>query len=236
MVRGCSEWGGSNIGSRRSAIRLPIDLPSRRPERVDNLPRKLHTCMGLFWIDPSGLDGTAFCVKMPNRERKMRDMNKRNYRVASVLLALVGVLSYTGCGQKAPRQKPTAEQPDDKQDSPVVKSSVEKTVKPRVDPKRLVGRWLRHDGGYTIAIKGVSKGGALSAAYFNPNPINVETATFSHDGTKLKVFIKLQDKGYPGSIYDLVYDPENDVLIGKYFLAAQRQEFPVGFQRTPERK
>ena len=163
-------------------------------------------------------------------------MNKRNYRVASVLLALAGGLSWTGCGQKAPHQKPTAQQPDDGQDKPVAKSGVEKTVKPRVDPQRLVGRWLRHDGGYTIAIKDVSKGGALSATYFNPNPINVEVARFSHEGAKLKVFIKLQDKGYPGSTYDLVYNPENDVLVGTYFMAASRQKFPVGFQRMQEKK
>ena len=168
----------------------------------------------------------------------MRDMNNRNYRVASVLLTLVGGLSCTGCGQKAPHQKPTAQQPDDRQDKPVAKSGVdvERTVKPRVDPKRLVGRWLRHDGVYTIAIKDVSSGGALSAAYFNPNPINVETARFSHEGASLKVFVKLQDKGYPGSTYDLVYNPENDVLIGKYLLAAERREFPVGFQRMQEPK
>lgn len=163
-------------------------------------------------------------------------MNKRNYRVASVLLALAGGLSWTGCGQKAPHQKPTAQQPDDGQDKPVAKSGVEKTVKPRVDPQRLVGRWLRHDGGYVIAIKDVSSGGALNAAYFNPNPINVETAKFSHEGATLKAFIKLQDKGYPGSTYDLVYDPENDVLVGTYFLATMRQEYPVSFQRMQEPK
>ncbi len=168
----------------------------------------------------------------------MRGMNNRKYRVASVLLALAGGLSWTGCGRKAPHQKPTAQQPDDAQDRPAAKSGVdvERTLKPRVDPQRLVGRWLRHDGVYTIAIKDVSKGGALSAAYFNPNPINVETAKFSHEDAKLKVFIKLNDKGYPGSTYDLVYDPENDVLIGKYFLAGKRQEYRVGFQRMQEKK
>jgi hypothetical protein len=47
----------------------------------------------------------------------------------------------------------------------------------------------------------------------------------------VKLFIKLQDKGYPGSTYNLYYYPKKDVLAGFYYQAAIGQTFEVIFLR-----
>jgi hypothetical protein len=107
----------------------------------------------------------------------------------------------------------------------------EKKSHPQVDPKRLVGLWKRNDGNYLIKITESSRD-LLKAAYFNPNPINVETAKLSLDDRELKVFIKLNDQGYPGCIYELVYDRDQDVLVGTYFQAAKKQTYEIRFRRN----
>jgi hypothetical protein len=45
------------------------------------------------------------------------------------------------------------------------------------------------------------------------------------------LFIKLQDEGYPGSIYTLYYYAEKDALAGFYYQAAMQQTFEVVFIR-----
>ena len=97
--------------------------------------------------------------------------------------------------------------------------------------KRLVGRWLRPDGGYVIEIRGVHGDGRLDASYYNPRPINVSQAKASHKGDAVQVFIELYDEGYPGSTYDLTYNSQSDAFIGTYFQAALRQSFDVIFVR-----
>jgi len=47
----------------------------------------------------------------------------------------------------------------------------------------------------------------------------------------VKLFIKLQDKGDPGSTYTLYYYPEKDALAGFYYQAAIGQTFEVIFLR-----
>lgn len=95
----------------------------------------------------------------------------------------------------------------------------------------LVGRWLRPDGGYIIEISKIRANGRLDARYLNPRPINVSVAEASHRGDELKLFIELQDVGYPGSTYTLTYDPQRDLLAGTYFQAALQQPFEVVFVR-----
>lgn len=98
--------------------------------------------------------------------------------------------------------------------------------------QRLIGRWLRPDGGYVIEIRSVETDGTLQAAYFNPRPINVSQArAFQKDG-KPRVFIELRDAGYPGATYDLTYNAQQDMLTGVYFQPAVRQSFDVVFVRT----
>jgi hypothetical protein len=95
----------------------------------------------------------------------------------------------------------------------------------------LVGKWMRPDGGYIIAVQGVDPDGRVDAGYFNPRPINVSRAEASAEGKTIKLFLELQGMGYPGSTYELTYDPKNDVLFGIYFQAAMQQRFDVVFVR-----
>jgi hypothetical protein len=97
--------------------------------------------------------------------------------------------------------------------------------------QKLVGRWLRPDGGYVLEIRRVDAGGNIEAAYFNPRPIHVARAEASRDGSATSVFIELRDVNYPGSTYTLIYQPMNDQLKGVYFQAALKEQFEVFFMR-----
>jgi hypothetical protein len=97
---------------------------------------------------------------------------------------------------------------------------------------KLIGRWIRTDGGYAIDIKSVDPSGKIDATYSNPNPINVSKAEVSVEGSSLKIFIELRGVGYPGSTYTLMYVPAGDRITGEYFQAAIRQKFDVVFQRA----
>ena len=103
---------------------------------------------------------------------------------------------------------------------------------PKVDSKRLIGQWVRPDGGYIIEIKEIGKDGTLKAAYYNPRPINVARAEFSKKDDTLTVFIELRDVNYPGSKYNLKYDLKSDRLIGTYFQAVQGETYDVEFTRS----
>lgn len=96
---------------------------------------------------------------------------------------------------------------------------------------KVVGRWLRPDGGYVLEIRAVDSQGRLDAAYLNPNPIHVARAEAKVEEGKLTVFVELQDVNYPGSTYRLTYFPNADQLYGVYYQAALGQSFDVDFQR-----
>ncbi len=106
------------------------------------------------------------------------------------------------------------------------------TPRPKVDLQKLKGKWLRPDGGYVLDIKSVAEGGKLDASYVNPRPIHVAKAEASQVDDVVKVFIELRDVNYPGSTYDLTYDPQSDSLQGIYYQAALQQRFEVVFVRT----
>ena len=95
----------------------------------------------------------------------------------------------------------------------------------------LKGRWLRPDGGYVVEVKSVDASGKMDASYANPRRINVSKAEASRDGPAIKVFIELRDANYPGSTYNLTYDPQSDQLQGIYYQAALQQQFEVVFVR-----
>jgi uncharacterized protein (DUF2147 family) len=97
----------------------------------------------------------------------------------------------------------------------------------------LIGRWRRPDGGYVIEIRSIDAAGRIDAGYFNPRPINVARADASRDGDGLKLFIELQDVGYPGATYTLSYDPRQNVLEGLYYQPAAGQTFEVVFVPLP---
>jgi hypothetical protein len=104
-----------------------------------------------------------------------------------------------------------------------------------VDPGKLVGNWLRPDGGYVIEILDVHDQGTLNARYLNPQPINIARAEWKSEDNRLKIFILFDDVNYPGSTYTLDYFPDRDQLIGAYFQAVQQQSYYVEFIRQPSR-
>ena len=95
----------------------------------------------------------------------------------------------------------------------------------------LNGEWVRPDGGYLLRVGNARADGSVDAAYFNPNPIQVAEAGVSMWKGLKKLFVKLQDKGYPGSTYTLYYFEEKDALAGFYFQANMGQTFEVMFMR-----
>jgi len=95
----------------------------------------------------------------------------------------------------------------------------------------LIGRWLRPNGGYVLVINAVDDKGNLDAGYFNPNNINVAKAKASIEEDQIKIYVEMQDVGYPGSNYTLTYDKENDRLVGVYYHAILKQKFNIYFIR-----
>jgi hypothetical protein len=78
------------------------------------------------------------------------------------------------------------------------------------------GAWLRSDGTYRVEIEPGVGSGSVVARYFNPDPINVEAASFDDIGGQPRIEFILRDEGYPGSAYQLVFMAERRVLVGTY--------------------
>jgi len=113
----------------------------------------------------------------------------------------------------------------------VLAASGQTDALPPADLQRLEGRWVRPDGGYVLELSEIKKDGSLKALYFNPRPIKVFTAKWSDIGGKINVFVELRDINYPGSLYDLQYDPVSDRLKGTYFQAVEKQTYEIWFVR-----
>ena len=103
-----------------------------------------------------------------------------------------------------------------------------------VEPAKLIGRWLRPDGGYIIEILEVHDQGTFLARYLNPRSINIARAEWKTKDNRLKIFIEFDDVNYPGSTYTLDYFPDRDQLIGAYFQAVQQETYYVEFVRQPQ--
>lgn len=112
--------------------------------------------------------------------------------------------------------------------------SAEPAPPAEVSLDEIIGKWMRTDGQYSIVIKSVQPDGMLEAEYYNPRPINVSEAKVDRVEDAPRVFVKLQDAGYPGSTYTLILDPEKDRLIGTYFQATAKQTYQVAFIRANE--
>jgi hypothetical protein len=95
----------------------------------------------------------------------------------------------------------------------------------------LKGTWVRPDGGYTIAIKGVAENGELEAMYFNPRQLPFAKAQAAKEGELVRVSFELRAGGYDGSTYELTYDAASDRLKGIYYQAVAKQKFDVFFVR-----
>ena len=156
---------------------------------------------------------------------------------AGLLLATLGagavlVLLGTGCTKEEIDPPPLAPLPAPPPALATNVASASAQVSPEL--RKLVGRWERPDGGYILEITNVQPGGKLEAGYFNPRPINVSKAEAKHEAGATRLFIELRDTGYPGCTYNLIHDPNTDSLIGKYFQAAMREEYDVGFTRLKQ--
>jgi hypothetical protein len=79
-----------------------------------------------------------------------------------------------------------------------------------------VGTWLRADGTYRLQIEAGAVAGSVVVRYFNPEPINVERATFDEIEGQPRLEFVLRDEGYPGSAYRLIFLAERRVLVGTY--------------------
>jgi len=99
------------------------------------------------------------------------------------------------------------------------------------DKNTLVGDWVRTDAQYLIRITQVNDDGTMTAQYFNPNPINVGSASWEQSYGNLKIIIEMRDVNYPGSTYTLNYLPDRDMLAGEYYQAVEGLTFYVEFSR-----
>jgi hypothetical protein len=113
-------------------------------------------------------------------------------------------------------------------------SSIDAKEATQLDTKKLIGKWLRSDSPYVLAIKKINKNGKLDAGYYNPRSIHISRAEFSQKKDELKVIIELSDEGYPGSTYTLNYNQKNDVLAGYYYHAGTNETFDVMFSKQKE--
>ena len=168
----------------------------------------------------------------PKSDAKQPPARPRGLRiVAGIFLLAIAALSGWAWGRyknSSPPPAPTTAQP------PTASASTSRpaaAAPAQVGLQKLIGRWQRHDGGYVLEIRDTKADGSLDAAYFNPRPINIAKAAATRDGAALQVFVELRDKNYPGSTYQLTYDPQSDQLSGVYFQAVARENFEVGFVR-----
>ena len=100
-----------------------------------------------------------------------------------------------------------------------------------LDFKVVAGKWARIDGSYTLQVEDVTSEGAVNVRYFNPGEIHVAQSQAGTQEGRIKLFVKLQDKGYPGCTYTLFYYPEQDALAGAYYQAAVGRTYDVVFVR-----
>ena len=98
--------------------------------------------------------------------------------------------------------------------------------------KDLIGQWRKTDGRYVIEILDVDAQGILDVSYYNPKPINVSQGEVKDRGGMLGIFLELWDEGYPGSTYELTYDPIRNLLYGIYYTPVAGQSFEVIFTRV----
>jgi hypothetical protein len=99
------------------------------------------------------------------------------------------------------------------------------------EPARLLAQWVRTDSPYVLSIESVTPEGRLLARYLNPRPIHVSRAEWKRDASRLALLVELNDRGYPGSYYELKFDPASDTLYGVYHHLGIGQDFDVSFTR-----
>jgi hypothetical protein len=154
-----------------------------------------------------------------------------------LFLSVTLVFSFSACkdGQKNSANKSVinTSSPENSNEITTVSTDTTSTVKILADSleKKLIGKWIRSDGGYTIEVFSANKDGKLDAGYFNPNPIHVDKAEWKISENILYMRVILKDINYPGSTYVLRYNPDNETLEGNYFQAVEKTNYDVIFTR-----
>jgi len=153
-------------------------------------------------------------TKKPGKSARGKSKKWLNPMICLLLIGLAAAMVYGLLNRSATETTATVPQ---KKETP--------------DFDKLVGNWVRPDGGYVIEISKIYPDGKVDAAYFNPRSIHVSRSTVSEKDGLIELFIELQGQGYPGSTYTLKYNPEYDAMVGIYFQAVIQQPFDVIFQR-----
>ena len=131
-----------------------------------------------------------------------------------------------------PDQRPGALQEEVKvSEEEIPQETGEISKKAQDNLRKLLGKWSRTDGNYTLEVRGVQSNKKLEVEYYNPQPINIAKTKLLRKGDDIGIFVKLDDKNYSGSMYNLVYNPELDKLGGTYYHAVSKQYFQVVFNR-----
>ncbi len=158
---------------------------------------------------------------IPQEKRKVPNAKVRSLWIAGWLITatVLLVLFWPDSKETLPSNL-SASQP---------KMESKKTVPAGQD--RLLGRWVRSDGGYVIEIREATSDGKLDAAYFNPNPINVGKSEWQLKDEKLIVVVELRDVNYPGSLYTLEFRDAEKRMVGTYYQAVEGTTFDVEFAR-----
>jgi hypothetical protein len=146
-------------------------------------------------------------------------------RTTAFLGVTAWLLLAAGCGQNTESPEPVSGS------APAATNAA-----PQIKPEfvKLLGKWVRPDGGYVLELKQVDAAGKFEAAYLNPDPINVERAQGVRDSEGTRLVVELRDENYPGCIYKLTYDEKNDQLFGTYYQAAMDQTYDIAFGRLKE--
>ncbi|MFM8360283.1 MAG: hypothetical protein ACKOET_17180, partial [Verrucomicrobiota bacterium] len=156
--------------------------------------------------------------------------------LAVVLLVLLaaGARWHLRSGQPPPAAQSTAAatpDPAGTSPSPPPAATPGAPAIPAPEARRLLGRWVRPDGGYVLEIRKIEANGAMDVGYFNPAPIRVSRAEGRHDGQAPVVFVELRDANYPGATYTLRHRALEDRLEGAYYQPLAGQTFEVVFVR-----
>jgi len=95
---------------------------------------------------------------------------------------------------------------------------------------QFAGDWTRSDGTYRLVLA-ADAAGEVTAKYFNPQPIQVESTALVAYEDVLVAKVVLRDQGYPGSTYELQYLPQFRLLVGRYTIPGQ-EPVEVFFQQS----
>ncbi len=151
------------------------------------------------------------------------------FRSAGCLIAALVTVSLATSCQKETKDAPAPA----KAATGTAPASAASAAKVPEAVQKLLGKWLRSDGGYVLELRSAELSGVMQAGYFNPKSINVSRAIWMQGGTGFQVVVELNDVGYPGATYVLSHDAQSDRLIGKYNQPAMQQSFDIEFMRQP---